>query len=57
MEKDKTFDAVQTMRAVREQLSEKYWQHPDLLKKEMNAIKEKYDLPIPSLQEAKTTGL
>jgi len=33
MDKNKDFDAVQTMREIREQLSERYWKHPDLLKK------------------------
>lgn len=46
MNKDKKFDAVQMMREIREQLSEKYWKHPDILKKEMQAIREKYSLKI-----------
>ena len=44
MNKNKEFDAVQMMREIREQLSEKYWKHPDILKKEMQAIREKYNL-------------
>jgi hypothetical protein len=44
MNKNKKFDAVQMMREIREQLSEKYWKHPDILKKEMQAIREKYNL-------------
>ena len=46
MDKDKKFDAVQMMREIREKLSEKYWKHPDILKKEMEAIREKYHLKI-----------
>jgi len=46
MNKNKKFDAVQMMREIREQLSEKYWKHPDILKKEMQAIREKYSLKI-----------
>jgi len=46
MDKKKTFDAVQVMREIREKLSEKYWKHPDILKKEMQAIREKYDLNL-----------
>ncbi len=46
MNKNKKFDAVQMMREIREQLSEKYWNHPDILKKEMQAIREKYSLKI-----------
>lgn len=44
MEKNKKFDAVQFMRTVREKLSEKYWKHPEILKKDMRAIGEKYNL-------------
>jgi hypothetical protein len=40
------FDAVQAMRDIREKLSEKYWKHPDILKKEMEAIREKYHFNI-----------
>ncbi len=46
MDKDKKFDAVLMMREIRENLSEKYWKHPDILKKEMQAIREKYNLKI-----------
>lgn len=52
MNQDKTFDAVQTMREIREKLSEKYWKHPDILKKEMQAIREKYNLVLTT--QAKT---
>ena len=44
MEQNKKFDAVKMMREIREKLSEKYWKHPDILKKEMQEIKEKYNL-------------
>jgi len=37
------FNAVQAMREIREKLSEKYWQHTDLLKKDMEAIRKKYN--------------
>ncbi len=53
MDKNKDFDAVQTMREIREQLSERYWKHPDLLKKEMLAIREKYNLKFSSLIKVK----
>ena len=46
METDKKFDAVQMMRDIREKLSEKYWKHPDILKQEMEAIRQKYNLKI-----------
>lgn len=46
MEKNKKFDAVSYMRKVREELSEKYWQHPDVLKKDMETIREKYKLKL-----------
>ena len=35
-------DAVKMMREIREKLSEKYWKHPDILKKEMEEIRKKY---------------
>jgi hypothetical protein len=44
MKKNKKFDAVQMMRDIREMLSEKYWKHPDILKKEMEAIRKKYNI-------------
>ena len=44
MDNIKKFDAVQMMRDIREKLSEKYWKHPDILKKEMEAIRQKYNL-------------
>lgn len=46
MEKIKNYDSVREMREIREKLSEKYWKHPDILKQEMKAIKEKYNLKI-----------
>ena len=46
MKKNKKFDAVKMMRDIREKLSEKYWKHPDILKKEMEAIRRKYDIKI-----------
>lgn len=48
MDKNKEFDAVLMMREIREKLSEKYWNHPDILKTEMQAIREKYNLKITS---------
>ena len=46
MEKNKKFDAVQYVRSVLEKLSEKYWKHPNILKKDMQAIREKYNLQV-----------
>lgn len=43
VKKDKEFDAVMMMRKIREELSEKYWHHPEILKKEMEAIRKKYN--------------
>ncbi len=53
MNQNKTFDAVKMMREIRENLSEKYWKHNDILKKEMQDIREKYNLKIPTSQKAK----
>ncbi len=49
--KNKKFDAVQYMRNIREQLSEKYWKQPDILKKEMQAIREKYNLNVQTPED------
>lgn len=46
METNKKFDAVIMMREIREKLSEKYWKHPDILKQEMEAIRQKYNLNV-----------
>jgi hypothetical protein len=54
MNKNKKFDAVQTMRDIREKLSEKYWKHPDVLKKEMEAIRKKYDIKLKITQDQLT---
>lgn len=37
-------DSVKMMRDIRERLSEKYFGHPEVLKKDMKAIEEKYNL-------------
>jgi len=44
--KNKKFDAVQMMREIREKLSEKYWKHPDVLKREMKTVTDKYNLEL-----------
>ena len=46
MDTNKKFDAVKMMREIREKLSEKYWKHPDILKQEMEAIRQKYDFKV-----------
>jgi hypothetical protein len=47
METNKTFDAVKMMREIREQLSEKYWKHPEILNHDMVEIRRKYQMPEP----------
>jgi len=42
------FSAVEMMREIREKLSEKYWKHPDVLKKDMEAIRKKYNIKFKS---------
>ena len=44
MKTNKEFDAVKMMRDIREKLSEKYWDHPDALLKDMEAIRKKIQL-------------
>ncbi len=51
MKKNKKFDAVQFMRDIREKLSERYWKHPDVLKKDMQAIREKYNLQVQAPED------
>ncbi len=46
MKTNKQFDAVKMMRNIREKLSQRYWKHPDILKQEMEAIREKYNLKV-----------
>jgi hypothetical protein len=49
MNQNKKFDAVKMMREIREKLSEKYWKHPEILKKEMQEIREKHNLKFTEL--------
>ncbi len=49
MNKNKKLDAVQMMREIREKLSEKYWKHPDVLKKETEVIREKHGIRIETI--------
>jgi hypothetical protein len=44
---------LKMMREIREKLSEKYWKHPELLKQEMQKIREKYSLKINELTAVK----
>jgi len=46
MKTNKESDAVKMMRDIREKLSERYWNHPDLLKKDMEAIRKKYSFKV-----------
>ncbi len=41
MNKRKDFDAVKMMRDIREKLSEKYFNNPELLKEELEKIRNK----------------
>ncbi len=52
MKKNKQYDAVKMMRDIREKLSEKYWKHPDILKKEMEAIRKKYNIESHTFETA-----
>ncbi|CAL1518567.1 hypothetical protein [Chitinophaga sp. MM2321] len=42
MKKGKKYDAVAEVRKIREELSLKYWGHPDLLLKDLKAVRERY---------------
>lgn len=50
METTKGFDAVKMMREIREQLSERYWGHPEILKADMEAIRKEYNLDLPEIK-------
>ncbi len=50
METTKEFDAVKMMREIREQLSERYWDHPEILKADMEAIRKEYNLDLPEIK-------
>lgn len=50
MKANKKFDSVNMMREIREKLSEKYWKHPEILKQEMEAIRQKYNLKVAKLE-------
>ena len=39
-------DAVKMMREIREKLSDKYWKHPDILKRVMEEIRKKYHFKL-----------
>ena len=42
--KNKKFDAVKFMRKVRNELSQKYLNHPEMEKKDLEIIRKKYGL-------------
>lgn len=46
MSKNKEFDAVISMREIREKLSKKYWNNTEILKKEMDLIRKKYNINL-----------
>lgn len=54
---EKEFDAVKMMREIREKLSKRYWKHPDLLKKDMNAVHKKYGFTIEEKKRLKRKPL
>jgi len=46
MKKSKKYDAVAAVRQTRERLSVKYWEQPDLLLKDLKAVREKYNIEM-----------
>ena len=40
----KNYDAVKEAREIKEKLSEKYWNNPELLLKDLKLIRKKYNL-------------
>ncbi len=43
-DKFKKFDSVKMMREIRDKLSKKYLEHPELEKAELNKIRKKYNI-------------
>ncbi len=43
----KTFDCVKMMRDIRTKLSMRYTRHPELLERDLEAIRTKYGFPEP----------
>jgi hypothetical protein len=43
----KTFDCVKMMRDIRTKLSRRYRMHPELLERDLEEIRKKYDFPGP----------
>lgn len=43
MKKSKKYDAVAEVRKIREELSLKYWGNPDLLFKDLKAVRKRYN--------------
>jgi len=46
MKKSKKYDAVAAVRQVREKLSVKYFEHPQLLLKDLKAARDKYNAAV-----------
>ena len=47
----KTFDCVKMMRDIRTKLSRRYMKHPELLERDLEQIRRKYDFPEPDRRE------
>jgi len=48
--KNKKFDAVKLMRKIRDELSKKYLNNPELEKKDLQEIRKKYSIKEKSVQ-------
>ncbi len=42
--KDKDFDSVKMMRAIRDDLSKRWLNHPDIMKKDLEKTRKEYNL-------------
>ena len=47
----KTFDCVKMMRDIRTKLSRRYTRHPEMLERDLQEVRKKYDFPEPPRQE------
>ena len=46
---EKEFDAVKMMRDIRDKLSKKYLEHPELERKDLERIHKKYNMKPPKM--------
>ena len=51
-QKQKKFDAVEMMRKIRDSLSNRYADHPEIEEKELQEIRKKYHIKVRDTEQA-----